>query len=108
MAFGISPSLLALLKMHRFFGLFEDPTYMSHFMNARKPVHEIRLGAVRAAVWECWPREESKYRISISRAPRPGEQPRRPDEFEADDLPLVAEVVDLAHLWICEQAELIA
>jgi hypothetical protein len=86
----------------------EEPTDMSHFMNSKKPVHEIRLGAVRAAIWEGLPHEESKYRISISRAVRPGERPRRSDEFEADDLPLVAEVVDLAHLWICEQAELIA
>jgi hypothetical protein len=30
------------------------------------------------------------------------------DRFEADDLAVVAEVVDLAHLWICEQAEVIA
>jgi hypothetical protein len=85
-----------------------EPTKMSNFMNLKKPVHEIRLGAVRAAIWQGLPHDESNYRISISRVPRPGEQSRRADEFEADDLPLVAEVVDLAHLWICEQAELIA
>ena len=32
----------------------------------------------------------------------------RSDRFEIEDLPIVAEVADLAHLWICEQAELIA
>jgi len=81
---------------------------MSQFMNAKRPAHEIRLGAVRAIIWQTSPHEEPNYRISISRIARPGEQPRRADEFDADDLPLVAEVVDLAHLWICEQAELIA
>ena len=64
-----SPLLLACHKMQPFFGPSEEPTDMSHFMNAKKPVHEIRLGAVRAAIWEGLPHEESKYRISISRGP---------------------------------------
>jgi hypothetical protein len=77
-------------------------------MNCNNPVHEIQLGAVRASIWEESLFDEPKYRVSISRILRHGERASRSDRFEADDLPLVAEVVDLAHLWICEQAELIA
>jgi hypothetical protein len=77
-------------------------------MNRQNPVHEIQLGAVRAAIWEEDFFDGPKYRVSISRASRIGEQSGRLDRFEADDLAVVAEVVDLAHLWICEQAELIA
>jgi hypothetical protein len=71
------------------------------------PVHEIRLGAVRAQIWE-EPSSEHGYRVSISRVVRAGERPVHLDRFSAEDLALVAEVADLAHLWICEQAELIA
>ncbi len=46
--------------------------------------------------------------MSLSRVSRDGEGSSRFDRFEADDLAVVAEIVDLAHLWICEQAELIA
>jgi hypothetical protein len=73
-----------------------------------RPVHEIRLGAVRAAIWEDENHDEPRFRVSITRGLRPGERHARHDLFDADDLPVVAELVDLAHLWICEQAELIA
>ena len=77
-------------------------------MNRQTPVHEIRLGAVRAQIWEASALEQSPYRVSISRVVRPGERATPRDGFDADDLALVAEVADLAHLWICEQAELMA
>jgi hypothetical protein len=77
-------------------------------MSYQSPVHEIRLGAVRAAVWEESAVEGPRYRISISRVKRPGQYDFRPDRFDPQDLPLVAEAMDLAHLWICEQAELVA
>ncbi|HTQ38668.1 MAG TPA: hypothetical protein VMJ32_06555 [Pirellulales bacterium] len=77
-------------------------------MGRQKPVHEIQLGAVRATIWEESHFESLKYSVSISRVGRRGERGTRSDRFDADDLPLVAEIVDLAHLWICEQAELIA
>jgi hypothetical protein len=76
-------------------------------MNRHTLVHEIRLGAVRAQIWE-EPSLEHGYRVGISRVVRPGERPVHMDRFDAEDLALVAEVADLAHLWICEQAELIA
>ncbi|HEY2881298.1 MAG TPA: hypothetical protein VGJ15_02665 [Pirellulales bacterium] len=77
-------------------------------MKRPRLAHEIQLGAVRASIWDEPQFDGPKYRVSISRISRPGERGTRPDAFEADDLPLVAEIVDLAHLWICEQAELIA
>jgi hypothetical protein len=76
-------------------------------MSYQSPVHEIRIGAVRAQVWE-QSNEGSRYRISVSRVKRPGEFDFRADRFDPEDLPLVAEAMDLAHLWICEQAELVA
>jgi hypothetical protein len=77
-------------------------------MNRQNPVHEIQLGAVKATVWEEVHFDGLKYHVSICRVGRRGESSGRPDWFEVEDLPIVAEVADLAHLWICEQAELIA
>jgi hypothetical protein len=77
-------------------------------MSYQSPVHEIRVGAVRATVWEASAVEGPRYRISIARVKRPGEFDFRADRFDPEDLPLVAEAMDLAHLWICEQAELVA
>ena len=86
----------------------QDGPQASCRMNRQTPVHEIRLGAVRASIWEEPGHEGPRYRVSITRAIRPSEAHARADRFEAEDLPLVVEVADLAHLWICEQAELIA
>lgn len=77
-------------------------------MNRQSLVHQIRLGAVQALIWEDSTLEEVKYRVSISRVHRAGERAALADQFDVDQLPLVAELADMAHLWICEQAELIA
>jgi hypothetical protein len=77
-------------------------------MNRQSLVHQIRLGAVQASIWEDSTLEEVKYRVSISRVHRAGERAARADQFDVDQLPLVVELADMAHLWICEQAELIA
>jgi hypothetical protein len=71
------------------------------------PVHEIRLGSVRASIWQESDAAGVRYSVSISRT-ADGVYQRTNGRFEVDDLPVVAEVMDLAHLWIFEQAELIA
>ena len=76
-------------------------------MKRQIPVHELQLGAVRATIWEESSYDGPNYRVSISRALRRGESSSGIDRFEPEDLPVIAEVVDLAHLWICEQAELV-
>jgi hypothetical protein len=70
-------------------------------------VHEIRLGAVRASIWEENGQDAPRHSVTVSRAV-PGDHFRANNLFDVDELPLVAELMDLAHLWIFEQAELIA
>lgn len=71
-------------------------------------VHEIRVGAIKASIWRESCRGELCHTVTLSRAIN-GQSPHHTsNRFEVDDLPLVAEVLDLAHLWIHEQAELIA
>lgn len=68
----------------------------------QQPVHEIRLGAVKAAIWENETSVGVRHNVTISRLYKEGEEWRNTDSFGRDDLPLVAKVVDQAHSWIFE------
>ena len=68
----------------------------------QQPVHEIRLGAVKAAIWENETSVGIRHNVTVSRLYKEDEEWRNTDSFGRDDLPLVAKVVDQAHSWIFE------
>lgn len=68
----------------------------------QQPVHEIRLGAVKAAIWENETSVGIRHNVTVSRLYKEGDEWRNTDSFGRDDLPLVAKVVDQAHSWIFE------
>jgi hypothetical protein len=70
-------------------------------------VHEIRLGTVRASIWRETGNDGEFHSVTVSRALGDSRRPATTNRFQVDELPLIAEAVDLAHLWI-EQMELIA
>ena len=65
-----------------------------------RPVHEIRLGRIRAAIWENATQNGTRHNVTVSRLYKDGDDWRDSSSFGRDDLPLVAKVVDQAHLWI--------
>jgi hypothetical protein len=69
----------------------------------QKPVHEIRLGLVKATIWENATTNGTRHNVVVSRLYKDGDEWKRSDSFGRDDLPLVAKVVDQAHTWIFEQ-----
>lgn len=74
-------------------------------MAANKPVHEIRLGRVKATIWAN--KSETNgiwHNVVIARLYKEGDEWKSAESFGRDDLPLVAKVADLAHTWIYEQA----
>jgi hypothetical protein len=71
-----------------------------------RPVHEIRLGAVRASIW--YDDNAARHFVTISRLRAIDSASAARNCFEVDDLPVVADVMDLAHHWIFAQAEMIA
>ena len=71
----------------------------------KRPVHEIRLGRVRAAIWENETQNGLRNNVTLSRLYRDGEQWKDSTSFGRDDLPLVAKVVDLCHSWIFQQRQ---
>jgi hypothetical protein len=68
-----------------------------------KPIHEVRLGAIKAAVWKNDSESGVRYNVTLSRIYKDGEEWKSTDSFGRDDLLLVAKVADRAHSWIFDQ-----
>jgi len=66
----------------------------------KKPVHAVRLGRIKAAIWENETENGARYNVTISRLYKDDDQWKDSTSFGRDDLPLVAKVADLAHTWI--------
>ena len=71
---------------------------------SKKPIHEIRLGRIRAAIWENETSNGTRHNVTFSRLYR-DEQGNWGDStsFGRDDLPLLWKVADCVHTWIMQQ-----
>jgi hypothetical protein len=67
---------------------------------SNRPVHEIRLGHVKAVIWANQTDSGVRHNVSVQRLYRDGDTWATTDSFGRDDLPLLAKVADLAHTWI--------
>lgn len=67
---------------------------------AARPVNEIRMGRIRAAIWENQTTNGTRFNVTVSRLYKDGENWKDSTSFGHDDLPIVAKVVDLCHTWI--------
>ena len=74
-------------------------------MSKAKPVHEIRLGRIRAAIWENQTQNGNMYNVTITRLYKDESGWNDSGSFGRDDLPLVEKVADLAHSWIFQQSQ---
>jgi hypothetical protein len=76
--------------------------------NNKKPVAEVKLGSIRAAVWSNKSEDgRTWFQVTIARLYKDGDQWKDSASFRRDDLPLVMKVADLALSWIlAEQAKL--
>ena len=72
---------------------------------SKAPVHEIRVGKIRAAIWENETQNGSLHNVTLSRSYREGETWKSSTSFGRDELLLVAKVADLAHTWIFQQRQ---
>ncbi|WLD14679.1 hypothetical protein [Planctellipticum variicoloris] len=66
----------------------------------QQPVHEIRLGAVKATIWENQTTVGTRHNVTVSRIYKDGEEWKQTESFGRDDLQLLAKVIDQAHTWI--------
>ena len=65
-----------------------------------KPVHEVRLGRIKAAIWANETENGVRHNVTISRLYKDGETWKNSSSFGRDDLLLASKVLDRAHSWI--------
>ena len=70
-----------------------------------KPIHEVRLGHIKAAVWKNETEAGARYNATFSRLYKDGDSWKSTDSFGRDDLLLLAKVADNTHSWILAQAQ---
>ena len=74
-------------------------------MNSKQPVHSIRMGLIKAAIWQNQTKSGRRYVVTVVRLFRNGDHWQESSRFGRDDLPLVGKVLDLAHQWIYFEAD---
>jgi hypothetical protein len=69
-----------------------------------KPLHEVRIGQVKAAVWQRRKSRRSTYAVLFTRAGRNGDTGKSSRVFRPDDLFALMKTADLALGWIKAQS----
>jgi hypothetical protein len=74
-------------------------------MSNNKPVHEIRLGRIRASLWQNAVGNGPAFSVTFSRLYKDETDGKwsSSDSFSRDDLLVLRKVADLAHTYISEQ-----
>ena len=70
-----------------------------------KPIHEVRMGMIKAAVWKNDTQNGVLYKATFSRIYRDGNEWKTTESFGRDDLLVLAKVADQAHSWIHMQSQ---
>ena len=72
-----------------------------------KPISEVRIGRVKAAIWPNGTDGRTRHNVTFSRLYKDGDQWKSTQSFSRNDLLVLAKVADQAHSRIFElqQAE---
>jgi hypothetical protein len=70
-----------------------------------KPIHEVRLGHIKAAVWRNETEAGVRYNATFSRLCKDGDSWTSTESFGRDDLLLLGKVADHTHSWIFAQSQ---
>ena len=68
--------------------------------NPQKPVAEVRIGAVKASIWQNETDRGRWHSVNFSRLYKDGDDWKNSSSFGRDDLLLLAKVADQAHTRI--------
>jgi hypothetical protein len=75
-------------------------------MTKTKPVHEVRLGTIRAAVWANETKNGgTRYNVTFSRLYKDEATGswRDSTSYSREDLPVIGKVADIVHTWLYTQ-----
>ncbi len=70
-----------------------------------RPIHEVRLGSVKAAVWSNPTEKGVRHNVTFSRLFKQDDKWAVTQSFGRDDLLLLGKVADQAHSWIHQQEQ---
>ena len=72
-----------------------------------RPTYEVRIGAIKAAIWRNETTGGVRYNVTFSRLYKDKEddQWKSTDSFGRDDLLVLSKVADVAHTWIFQQSQ---
>jgi len=70
---------------------------------SKKPVHEIRIGALKAAIWQNENSNGSHYAVTFARSYKDGETWKSTSSFGRNDLLVLGKLANEAHTWIIAQ-----
>ncbi len=73
-------------------------------MSKQKPVHEIRLGRIKATIWENETEQGTRHNVNVVRLYKDDDEWKQSASFGREDLLLVGLVANLATQWRYEQA----
>jgi hypothetical protein len=71
-------------------------------MLQRKPVHEVKLGTIRAAIWVNQSSTNVWFNVTVTRLYKTGTTWSQSNSFGRDDLPLAIKAMEMAYGWIWE------
>jgi hypothetical protein len=72
---------------------------------SNQPVQEIRLGLIRASIWENSTEHGVRYSTIFTKLYKAADRWQDTAHFSRDDLLLVSKVAELAHAWILQQTQ---
>jgi len=70
-----------------------------------RPTHEIRLGAIKAAVWRNETETGTRFNVKFSRVYKEEDAWKSTESFGVGDLLLLSKVADQTHSWIHQQEQ---
>lgn len=71
--------------------------------NARRPVHEIRFGSIKAVIWQNATSNGPMCNVTVARIYKDGDEWKETSGFGTDDLLVLAKAVTDAFAWIHAQ-----
>lgn len=72
--------------------------------NNKKPAHTVKLGSVRAAIWENEGKNGTWFNVTIGRVYKEGEEFKESASFTKDELILVRLASEQAEEWLAKQS----
>lgn len=69
----------------------------------KQPVHEIKIGALKATIWKNESPKGAFHSVTLSRIYKDGEKWASTSSFGRNDLLPLAKLTDQAHSWVVSQ-----